>query len=40
MEQGGLIIVDSPAARSFRAFLLGEAGRGVLKRYGFFLPEK
>jgi molybdate transport system substrate-binding protein len=40
MEQGGVIIIDSPAARSFRAFLLGEAGRSVLKRYGFFLPEK
>ena len=39
MEQGGVIITDSPAAQSFRAFLLGEAGRSVLERYGFFLPK-
>jgi ABC-type molybdate transport system substrate-binding protein len=43
MEQGGIIlkwVKDAAAARSFRDFVLGEHGRGVLKRYGFFLPEQ
>ena len=43
MEQGGIILnwtKDAAAARAFRDFVLGEHGREVLKRYGFFLPEK
>src|SRR5262249_35333308 len=43
MEQGGIILdwaKDADAARSFRDFVLGEHGRGALKRFGFFLPEK
>ena len=41
MEQGGIILNwtrDAKAARAFRDFVLGEHGREVLKRYGFFLP--
>lgn len=38
MEQGGLIVKDSPAARRFRAYLLSPDGRRILKRYGFFMP--
>lgn len=43
MEQGGIILKwtkDADAARAFRDFVLGKHGRDVLKRYGFFLPEK
>jgi molybdate transport system substrate-binding protein len=43
MEQGGLILHwtrEPKAARGFRDFVLGQHGRDVLKRYGFFLPEK
>ena len=43
MEQGGIVLnwtKDAAAARAFRDFVLGEHGREVLKRYGFFLPEK
>ena len=38
MEQGGMILKDSQAARDFRAFLLSAAGRRILKQYGFFVP--
>ena len=38
MEQGGVILKDSPAAREFRAFLLSAGGRRILKQYGFFVP--
>jgi molybdate transport system substrate-binding protein len=38
MEQGGVIVKDSPAAREFRAWLLAPEGRRLLKQYGFFLP--
>lgn len=41
IEQGGTIVrwaADPDAARLFRAFLLSDDGRAVLKRYGFFLP--
>jgi molybdate transport system substrate-binding protein len=38
MEQGGIILKDSPAARDFRAFLLSAAGRSILRQYGFFVP--
>ena len=38
IEQGGVILKDSPAAREFRAFLLSPAGGSVLRSYGFFQP--
>jgi molybdate transport system substrate-binding protein len=38
MEQGGMIVKDSQAARDFRAFLLSAAGHRILKQYGFFVP--
>jgi molybdate transport system substrate-binding protein len=38
MEQGGIILKDSKAARDFRAFLLSASGRRILKQYGFFVP--
>ncbi|MCX6627160.1 MAG: molybdate ABC transporter substrate-binding protein, partial [Candidatus Solibacter sp.] len=38
MDQGGIILKDSRAARDFRGFLLSAAGRRILKQYGFFLP--
>ncbi len=38
MEQGGIILNDSKAARNFRAFLLSAGGRRILKQYGFFVP--
>jgi molybdate transport system substrate-binding protein len=40
VEQGGVILKDSKAARELRAFLLGDGARRVLKEYGFSLPEK
>ncbi|MCW5556161.1 MAG: molybdate ABC transporter substrate-binding protein [Verrucomicrobiae bacterium] len=43
MDQGGMIVkwTKAPeAARTFRDFVLNDHGREVLKRYGFFLPEK
>ncbi len=43
MEQGGIILKSSKnleTARAFRDFVLGDRGREVLKRYGFYLPEK
>lgn len=43
MEQGGIILKwakDAAAARAFRDFVLGEHGRAVLKRFGFFRPEQ
>jgi molybdate transport system substrate-binding protein len=43
LEQGGIILSwtkEPIAARVFRDFVLGQHGREVLKRYGFFLPEK
>lgn len=42
LEQGGVILghaADLDAARAVRAFLLSGAGRAILKRYGFYLPE-
>jgi molybdate transport system substrate-binding protein len=41
LEQGGVILSwaqDRQAAETFRGFLLGDEGKAVLKRYGFFLP--
>ena len=40
MDQGGLILKDSPGARAFREFLLSAAARDTLKRFGFFAPEQ
>lgn len=43
LEQGGIILSwaqDRAAALALRAFVLSGEGRAVLKRYGFFLPEK
>jgi molybdate transport system substrate-binding protein len=41
MDQGGIILKwarDPEAAKSFRAHLLGDEGRRVLKRHGFSVP--
>ena len=38
IEQGGVILKDSPEAREFREWLLGPSGRSLLKQYGFSLP--
>jgi molybdate transport system substrate-binding protein len=35
LEQGAVVLKDSPAARAFRGFLLGPQGRAILKQYGF-----
>jgi len=43
LEQGGVILnwtKEPHASRVFRDFVLSPQGRQVLKRYGFFLPEK
>jgi molybdate transport system substrate-binding protein len=42
LEQGGAILNDArdpEAAQLLRVFLMSEAGRAILKRYGFSLPE-
>jgi molybdate transport system substrate-binding protein len=42
LEQGGVILTwakDREAAQALRAFVTGEKGRGVLKRYGFLPGE-
>src|SRR5262245_34614266 len=41
LDQGGVILnwaQDRRSAEAFRAFLLGQEGKAVLNRYGFFLP--
>ena len=38
MEQGGIMLKDSEAARDFRAFLLSAGGRRILRQYGFNVP--
>jgi len=38
MEQGGIILKDSEAARAFRAFLISGEGRRVFKQFGFGVP--
>jgi molybdate transport system substrate-binding protein len=38
LEQGGILLKDSNAARDFRVFLLSADGRRILKQYGFFVP--
>jgi molybdate transport system substrate-binding protein len=42
IEQGGLILkwsTNLAAASQFRDFVLGDAGRAVMERYGFILPD-
>ncbi len=42
VEQGGVILraaAEADAARAVRAFLVGDEGRSILKRYGFSLPR-
>jgi len=38
LEQGGIVLHDSPAARDFRDALLSPAGRRALAEFGFGLP--
>ncbi len=38
IEQGGVVLRESRAARQFRSWLLAPAGRVILKQYGFYLP--
>jgi molybdate transport system substrate-binding protein len=41
IDQGGAVLAsaaDLPAARAVKDFLLGEQGRAILKRYGFYPP--
>ncbi len=40
MEQAGVIVKESAAAREFRGWLIAPAGRRLLQQYGFFLPGK
>jgi molybdate transport system substrate-binding protein len=43
LEQGGIILSwaqDRQAAEALRDFVGGPGGKAVLKRCGFFLPEK
>jgi molybdate transport system substrate-binding protein len=40
LEQGGILLHDSPAARDFRDELLSPAGRRILSDYGFSVPEQ
>jgi molybdate transport system substrate-binding protein len=40
LEQGGIILKDSSAARDFRDFLVSGSGRRVLRQYGFFVPAE
>jgi molybdate transport system substrate-binding protein len=39
IEQGGVLLTDSPAARALRDAITGREGRAILARYGFTLPE-
>lgn len=41
MEQGGILVKstkNAALAQKFRAFLLSQQARSILKRYGFYLP--
>lgn len=38
MEQGGIILKESAAAREFRSWLLAPGGRAILRQYGFYPP--
>jgi molybdate transport system substrate-binding protein len=39
IEQGGVLLTDSAAARDLRDLITGPTGRDILARYGFTLPE-
>jgi molybdate transport system substrate-binding protein len=39
IEQGGVLLTDSSAARALRDAITGPEGRAILARYGFTLPE-
>lgn len=39
LEQGGLVLTDSPGAQALREALVGAEGRQTLARFGFGLPE-
>ncbi|MEY3733395.1 MAG: molybdate transporter substrate-binding protein [Actinomycetota bacterium] len=39
IEQGGVLLSDSPEARALRDAINGPDGRAILARYGFTLPE-
>lgn len=38
LEQGGMLLHDSPGARAFRDWLMAPAGRSTLNTFGFSLP--
>ena len=38
-EQAGLLLKDSPDARALFDYLRAPAGRAILKKYGFSVPE-
>ena len=38
MEQGGIIVKESAAAREFRSWMLAPGGRAILRQYGFYPP--
>jgi molybdate transport system substrate-binding protein len=40
LEQGGILVHDTRAARDFRDALLSESGRRTLTDFGFSLPER
>jgi molybdate transport system substrate-binding protein len=43
LEQGGVILKwtkNPAAARQFREFVLSAAGKNILRRYGFFMPNE
>lgn len=40
LEQGGVILKDSPDARAFRDWMTATTGARVLEQYGFSLPGK
>jgi molybdate transport system substrate-binding protein len=39
IEQGGILLHDTPAARDFREALLSDSGRRALTDFGFAMPE-
>jgi len=39
LEQAGLLLKDSPDARALFDYLRAPAGRAILKKYGFSVPE-
>ena len=42
LEQGGVILPwakDAASATAFREFMIGERGKGILRGYGFFMPD-